>query len=112
MNYLKLLPMFMAAVLTAVIPLIAQGGHLTAAEDVNLILAVLGAAAVFTAPNLPDATYVKAVLAALTAGATLLASVIPAGGFGMVSPIEWFQIILAILGALGAAILPHPPHRV
>lgn len=74
-------------------------------EWVNVAIAGVTAAAVFAAPNVPGARYTKAILAALGAVLTVLASSI----IGGVSPSEWIQIGLAALGTVGVASVTNKP---
>jgi hypothetical protein len=84
--------------------------HLSQTEAVNIAIAVFGAAAVYLAPNLPQAMYVKWGMAFLVAGLTALASVIGAGGIQAVTISEWVQIIAAALAAVTAgAVSLHSP---
>ena len=100
-EYLKAIFMVLAAAGGAAVAGLADN-HLSQAEAVNIIIALLGAGAVFTAPNIPGHEYVKWVLAAGTAAATALANFIGTGGIQAVTISEWIQIGLAILAALGA----------
>lgn len=74
-------------------------------EWVNVAIAGVTAAGVFAAPNVPGAVYTKAILAALGAGLTVLASAI----LGGISPSEWIQIGLAVLGTVGVAAKANVP---
>lgn len=71
-------------------------------EWVNVVLAVLGAAAVFTAPNIPGAAYIKTTLAVLTAVAMAAAALVADG----ISWTDAGQLLLAALAALGVKLAP------
>lgn len=71
-------------------------------EWVNVVLVVLGAAAVFTAPNVPGAGYIKTVLAVLTAVAMAAAALVADG----ISWTDAGQLLLAALAALGVKLAP------
>ena len=96
-KYAKMAAQVAATVLAALVPILSLGAGVTADQWINVAIIGAGAAAVFTAPNVPGATYTKEALAVLTAGLTVLSSVI-AGG---ITSAEWIQIILATAGALG-----------
>lgn len=102
-TYGKFLAMVVATVLTAVLAAMAGDNVVSATEWVNVAIAGVGAAAVFTAPNIPGAAFTKSVLAVLTAVLMVLASAIVGG----VSTTEWMQIGLAALGAVGVYAAPY-----
>lgn len=104
----SLLLMVLATGLTALVAALADG-HVSQPEAINILLAFLGAAVVFTAPNIPGHDYVKWVLAALTAAAMAVASFIGSGGITALTPSEWIQVVIAILGALGVGVFPNTP---
>lgn len=92
----------------------AANGHLTATVEVNVVLALLSALAVYAAPNVTGApgwlggAYTKVVLAAATAAATMLATYLAsAGSLHAITPQEWTQIAFALLGALGVGVWPN-----
>lgn len=103
MNYGKSLAAVVAAIISAVVASLTGDNNVDAAEWVNVVLAGLAAAAVFTAPNVPGARYTKVTLAVLTAVATLLVSYITDG----MTPTEWLQLGLAALGAVGVYAAPY-----
>jgi thiamine monophosphate synthase len=105
-QYLKAISMVLAAAGGAAVAALADN-HLSQPEAVNIIIAVFGAAAIFTAPNIPGHEYVKWTLAAGTAAATALATVIGTGGVGAVSVSEWIQVGLAIVAAVVAIADPN-----
>lgn len=78
-------------------------GGVTTVELVNVAIIGAGALSVFTAPNVPGAAYTKSILAAITAGLVVLASVITGG---LVFP-EVIQIVIAAAGAVGVYALPN-----
>jgi hypothetical protein len=108
MNYGKSLAAVAAAIISAVIAALTGDQAVTASEWVNVILAGVAAAAVFTAPNVPGARYTKVVLAVAAAVGALLASFVTDGG---VSGTEWLQLLLAGLGAVGVYAAPYSPTR-
>jgi hypothetical protein len=105
MNYAKTVAMIIATVLSGVVAALVGDSVITAHEWVNVAIAAVGAAAVFTAPNVPGAMYVKQVLAVLAAVLTLLNNVID-GGLDLS---EWLQLAIAALGALGVIAAPYSP---
>ena len=105
-QYAKFALMVLAAGASAAIAALADN-QLSQPEAVNIVIAALGAAVVFTAPNVPGHLYVKWSLAAATAAATALATFIGVGGIAAVTPSEWVQVALAAIGALGVAFVPN-----
>jgi FtsH-binding integral membrane protein len=102
-TYLKSALMVLAAALGALVAALSDN-RLTQPEIINVVLAVLGAAVVFTAPNIPDAMYVKWALAALTAAATAVATFLGAdGSIAQITASQWLQVALAVLAAIGIA---------
>lgn len=107
MNQIRsLLLMVLATGLTAAVAALADG-RVSQPEAVNILLAVLGAGVVFTAPTIPGHEYVKWTLAAATAAATAIASFITTGGITTLTPSEWIQVAIAVLGALGVGVYPN-----
>lgn len=104
-TYLKTIVHVLAAVLTAVLPLIFVDHALTNSEWVNVAIVAVGAVGVYFGPNLPGAAYTKGILAALTAALTVLQSAITGG----VNHAELIQIVVAALGALGVLGVPNRP---
>lgn len=82
--------------------------NVSVTEWVNVLITVVGAALVYVVPNLPDGIkgYAKTLIAAITAGATVLSSALISDG---ISTNEWLQIGVAVLGALGVFIVPNSP---
>ena len=106
-NYLKFAAQVGATVLAAVVALLNGTDHQPGVSDwVNVAIVGLGAVAVLGAGNLPDGVwrYTKTIVAAATAVAVLLQSVLTDG----ISAAEWLQLALAALGALGVAGAPGP----
>lgn len=113
-QYAKFIVALVAAVLAAVAGALPTGGHFTEATLVNVVLAVLGALAVYVGPNVKGApgwlggAYTKVILAALTAIAVALASYITAGGhLASITPAEVVQILLAVVSTLGVGAVPN-----
>lgn len=106
-KYLKFFAQVAATVLAALAPSFAGDNHVSVNEAVNVLILVLGSVAVIGAGNLPAGVwkYTKLIVAAATAGAVVLQSALLTEG---VSTTEWFQITLAILGALGVGVAPGP----
>jgi hypothetical protein len=105
MNYAKSIAMIVATVLSAIVAALVGDNAISAHEWVNVGISAVGAAAVFTAPNVPGAMYVKQVLAILAAVLMLLNNVIDGG----IDLSEWLQLALAALGALGVIAAPYQP---
>lgn len=100
-RYAKFAMGVVATVLTAVVAF--AGGGITDVEWVNVAIAGVGAASVFAAPNVPGARYTKSILAVLAAVLAFLTSAI----IGGISPVEWGQIGILALGALGIYAVPN-----
>lgn len=105
MNYAKSIAMIVATVLSAIVAALVGDNAIDAHEWVNIAITAVGAAAVFTAPNVPGAMYVKQILAVLSAVLVLLNNVIDGG----IDLSEWLQLALAALGALGVVAAPYTP---
>ena len=103
MNYAKAIAIVLATVLSGVIAALTGDGVVSTQEWVNVALLAAGAAAVFTAPNVPGARYTKSVLAVLTAVLTLAVNLITGG----LDVTEWLQLGMAALGALGVYAVPN-----
>jgi hypothetical protein len=98
--YAKFAAQVAATVLTAVVALLNGTDHVPGVSDwINVLIVALGAVAVLGAGNLPEGVWrhTKTIVAAATAVAVLLQSVITDG----VSAAEWVQLALAALGAAG-----------
>jgi hypothetical protein len=96
-KYTKSILHALATIAAAVVAAGAGDGHISGPEWVNVAIIGVGTLAVFTAPNVPFAAYTKSILAAFTAGLTVLASAI----LGGITTVEWYQIAAAALGAVG-----------
>lgn len=103
--YWKSIIAVVVAILSAVGAALTGDEVISNPEWVNIAIAGVTAAAVFTAPNVPGARYTKAILAALGAALVVLAS----GILGGVTYTEWVQIVLAALGAVGVAAKANRP---
>lgn len=102
MRYAKLGAQVVTTVLVALIPYLVAGG-LSPVDWVNVALIAIGAAAVFTGPNVPGAPVTKTVLSVLAAVGVALNSVITEG----ISTAEWIAVAIAALGALGVYAVPN-----
>lgn len=102
-RYAKFVAIVVATVLSAISAALFGDSVISPAEWVNVAILGVGALGVFAAPNIPGSAYTKSILAVLTAGLTVLASVIVGG----ISVSEWIQIALAALGALGVYAVPN-----
>lgn len=107
MNYSKSWGMVVATVLSAIVPLLTNGG-LTVANWINVALVGVGAISVAIVPNLSAGVgqYAKAAVAVASAVLTLLVSLLPGG----LSTAEILQLVIAALGAVGVVALPGPQH--
>ncbi len=103
MNYAKALAAVGATILSGVVAALTGDNHVSPVELVNVAILAVGACAVFAAPNVPGARYVKAVLAVLSAVLVLLVNIIADG----VTVSEWLQLGVAALGALGVYAVPN-----
>ncbi len=100
-RYINALLMVLAGGVSVAVAALSDN-HLTQAEGINIAIAVFGAAAVWLAPNLPDAQYVKWGLAGLVAGLTAVVSFIGAGSVSSLTPSEIAQVIAAAVAAVTA----------
>lgn len=103
MSFAKSVAAIVATVLSGVLAATTGDGVVDAQEWVNVAILAVGACAVFAAPNVPGAKYTKAVIAALTAALTVLASAI----LGGVDSTDVIQMAVAGLGALGVYGVPN-----
>lgn len=97
-----------ATIITAVVAALAGDNTISSTEWVNVAIAGVGAAAVFTGANVPGAVYTKTVLAVLAAVLAFLTSAI----IGGVSGTEWLQIAVIALGAVGVYAVPNTENGV
>lgn len=110
MTYAKTLVALLAAVLAAVLPGLTHqaglttDGRLGASGIANIVVLAAGTIQVFNAGNLPGWRYAKLIAAAVGAGGVVLISVL---SDLQVSPQEWIQVALAVLGTLGVAAIPN-----
>lgn len=103
MTYAKSLLMVLAAIGSALVVALGGDGVIDSVEWINIAIAGVTAAAVFTGPNVPGASITKFVLAFLGAILTLLVNVISDG----VTLSEWLQLVVAGLGAVGVYAVPN-----
>lgn len=105
-RYLKFGVEVVAAILTAVAAALLGDGRIDYSEWVNVLIVGLGAVAVLGAGNFPAGVWahMKTIVAAVTAGAVLLHSLLGDG----VTTAEWFQVAAAVLGALTVAAVKGP----
>lgn len=98
--YLKFAAQVVATIAVALYAAL-NDGSVSLAEAVNILIVGLGAVAVLGAGNLPSGVwaYTKVIVAAATAGAVFIASVITTGG--TLGAAEWIQFALAVAGAAG-----------
>lgn len=106
-KYARSLVAVLAAIVGAVLAAKTGDGKVDSSEWANVVLAAAGAAAVFTAPNVPGAAYTKTILAVITAAAMAAVSLVSDG----ISLTDWWQIAAAALGALGVLFAPYTPGR-
>ena len=108
-HYTKFIVQIVGVVLAAVAAALVDG-LLTPDEAVNLALLSLGAIATYLVPNLEAGIgrYLKLIIAALSAGLTLLASSLTDG----VTLSEWLMIGAAVLAAFSTYALPNAPELV
>lgn len=95
-RYNKAIAAVVGAVLSAIIASLTDN-RIGADEWINVAIAGVTAATVFTAPNVPGSRYTKGILAVLMAILTGLVSSISDGW----STAELLQIAIAVLTALG-----------
>lgn len=103
MNYWKAIAAVAAAGFGAVAAALTGDGAVDATEGINIVIMVLGAAAVLVAPNVPGSRYTKLAHAALTAVAVAAASLVADG----LSWTDAAQLVVAALGALGVYLAPY-----
>jgi hypothetical protein len=104
MRYVKALAAILAAIATALIPVLADG-HITGAELINVAISAATAAQVYAAPNTLIARATKAVLAVIMA--VLQAAVVLIADPH--NPVLWFQVLAAAVGAAGIYRIPNSP---
>lgn len=99
--YAKSIGMVLMTVVTAIVASLTDD-KVSTAEWINVAILGFGAAAVFTAPNIPGAKYTKTILAVLTAGLTAVASFLTGG----ITTAEWLQVLVASAAAVGVYAAP------
>lgn len=95
--YAKSILAVLAAGLSAAIVALTGDNAFDDVEKINIAIAVITAAAVFTGPNVPGANTTKFILAVLGAVLTLGVNLIADG----ITVSEWLQLVMAALGAAG-----------
>lgn len=102
MKFAKLIASVIGAGLAAAVAAFTDN-DITNVEKINIAIAVVTAASVFTAPNVPGAMYTKSILAVLGAVLVFLTSAITDG----VNTAEWLQVGVIALTALGVYAVPN-----
>lgn len=102
-TYAKSALALVATVISGIVAALTGDNIVDAQEWINVGLLLFGAAAVFTAPNVPGARYTKAILAVLTAVFTLGVNFV-LGGFELT---EVLQLVVAGLAAVGVYRVPN-----
>lgn len=103
MHYGKAIVGILGAALSAILVALTGDNTIGGTEAVNIAIAVVGAFAVFTAPNVPGAAVTKAVIAVLMAVLTLTVDLIADG----ITISEWLQLAAAAVTALGVYLTPN-----
>lgn len=104
MAYAKFLLAVLVTAISATVAALTDG-TVSTVEWINVGIATAGAAAVFTAPNVPGSKYTKAVLAVITAILTFFVTAVTDG----VSTAEWLQVLVIAAGAVGVYAVPNKP---
>lgn len=104
-TYAKSVLAVIAAGISAAIVALTGDQLIDDVEKINIAIAVVTAAAVFTGPNVAGARVTKSVLAVLGAVLTLAVNLIADG----ITASEWLQLLMAALGALGVYFIPNRP---
>jgi hypothetical protein len=103
MSYAKAIVALLVAVLAAVVPAVTDRG-MGVVEWINVAVLALGAVQVYNASNeLPGWAYAKAIAAVLSVGVVTISSYISFG----ISPTEWIQVAVAVLGAALVYLTPN-----
>lgn len=107
--YLKAFAAMVGAVLAALLS-VNSDNVLEPGEVVQVFLMGLGALAVYVVPNLPGYSVAKAVVAALTAGLTVLAAALTdaVGESWDITSSEWLMVVIAAGTAVGVWAAPKP----
>ncbi|MFA7264861.1 MAG: hypothetical protein WC054_00875 [Candidatus Nanopelagicales bacterium] len=103
MKYAKLVMQVVVTIAAALVAALAGDNVVDSVEWVNVAIIGVGAAAVFTAPNIPGAKYTKFIVSALAAILTVLASAIVGG----IQTVELIQMLIAAAGAVGVYAIPN-----
>lgn len=103
MTYAKSVLAIVVAGISAAIVALTGDNAFSNVELINIAIAVVTAAAVFTGPNVPGAAVTKMVLAVLGAVLTLAVNLIVGG----LSLSEWLQLAVAAAGAIGVYAVPN-----
>lgn len=104
-KYAKSLLALVMTVLTAVVPLVGHG-HLTRVEWMQLAISATAAFGVWAAANLPSWTWAKSAVAGVLAALNVLVTFVGAGG-GSLTAVEWVNLGLAVLAAIGVHAVPN-----
>lgn len=104
--YMKFAAQVVATVLTALVAGLLDD-RIDVEEWINVGIVGLGAISVLGAGNLPSGiwSYTKTLVSAATAGLVLLTSLL---ADGVISGAEWLQVLIAVAGAAGVAVVPGP----
>lgn len=100
----KALVALLAAVLAAVVPGLLGDQPLGVVGWINVVVLAAGAVQVFNATNLPGWSIAKTIAAAISAAGVIVVSALSSGG---ISTVDWIQIVLAVVGALGVYAVPN-----
>jgi hypothetical protein len=106
-RYLKFIAQVFATGVAAIVAASADN-RVDAAEWINVLILTLGAVSVLGAGELPAGVWAhtKTIVAGVTAGAVLAVSYVSDGWY--ITTTEWLQIGLAVLAAIGIAVVPGP----
>lgn len=106
----KAVAQVLATVLAALVPLLSAGS-LSPSEVFSVVLIGVSALGVGLVPNLNAgvAKYAKGAVAVATAVLTLVVSFVADGSY-VISGVEWAQIVIAALGAVGVVGLRAPQY--
>ena len=105
-NYLKAGMQVLATAVAAVAAGLAGDNHVDASEWINVGILAFGALAVVGAGELPAGVWrwMKTYVSAGSAALVFLSSVLGDG----ITTAEWAQLVVAVLGAVGVAVVPGP----
>lgn len=102
-QYKKAFVSALGVVLSVFLAALVGDGLIQPSEFANIVILGAGTASVAIAPNVPGSKYVKSLLQALMAVATIVVSVYTGG----ISPAEWAQIGIAVATAFGVYQVPN-----